>query len=222
MNMNIVKRIYTFLSACRGEHGRGIPSGKFQSHHALFPIAAVVASLLAMPAANGATDNTDPQESKTMQQEIDELLAEHPDAVQLNRHAISWNNGKVVLDLARSRKSNKKTYSPQIAGAGSGRVYGCPKGWFCFYEHYNFNGRRLQFSDCDTNGETQYLTKYGFGNQASSFVVNGDVDRIEVFDGNYHKIWEMYSRSLSSGIGPKRNDKAIRFTCYSEFDQGFA
>jgi hypothetical protein len=65
--------------------------------------------------------------------------------------------------------------SPAQASNDPFAVNGCPSGWFCFYKDINFNGRRLQVSDCSLDGVTQYLTTYGFGNQISSWVVNDTI-----------------------------------------------
>ena len=65
-----------------------------------------------------------------------------------------------------------------VAGSGPQRsVRGerCPSGWFCFYKDINLKGRKLQCSDCSSDGVTQYLTTYGFGNQSSSRVVNDSI-----------------------------------------------
>lgn len=153
-----------------------------------------------------------------LQLEIEELLVQHPTAFQISDHEIAWNDGTVVLSLPVPEGEGAK-----IEAAAT--VEGCPSGWFCFYQHINFNrgqsGRRLQFSDCASAGVTQFLTDYGFQNQTSSWVVNKSLNFVNVNDfdpspgfPNGRNWWNSPGNSRSSWVGDAANDRVDWFICY--------
>ena len=99
----------------------------------------------------------------------DLYLAIATTSIAVSRRCLRNANGTVVLTIP------SEPPSPARASKDPFAVNGCPSGWFCFYKDINFNGRKLQFSDCRLDGVTQYLTTYGFGNQTSSWVVNDTI-----------------------------------------------
>ncbi|MFF3401494.1 peptidase inhibitor family I36 protein [Streptomyces sp. NPDC002659] len=96
-----------------------------------------------------------------------------------------WQGGKACVVLTRTdvrcyasyaeanAASPANSHSSQTHAATPNRVLGtanCPSGWVCIYEHSNFDGRRLQFSD-------EYwmsLAPYGFERMTSSWHNNQD------------------------------------------------
>src|SRR5262249_3953086 len=108
------------------------------------------------------------------QAQIDQILRDYPGGEQISDNEIAWDEGSVVLAL--------RTLHPQVCFPWSGCVHGCPPGRYCFYEHWNFGGRRLQFSDCSRGGTTQFLSDYGFENRTSSWVVNRSLNFVNVND----------------------------------------
>jgi len=141
------------------------------------------------------------------QMQIDQILRDYPGGERLSDNEVAWNEGSVVLVLP--------TLQAQTCYPWSGCVHGCPPGWYCFYEHWEFGGRRLQFSDCSPGGTTQSLRDYGFENQTSSWVVNRSLNFVNVNDseggGN---LWNADSHSVSTWVGPEANDRADWFICY--------
>jgi hypothetical protein len=159
-----------------------------------------------------------------LEAEIEALLREHPDATRYDERSISWDDGKVVLVLPDPRTSEG---SPRDVGTGpesvanasealtAGQAHGCPSGWYCVYEHANWDasGRRLQFSDCTRND----LSNYGFRDKTSSWVNNGQ-RKLAVWNaGNALRsdaiLWRMEAQSISSWVGSAANDKADFFSC---------
>jgi len=156
--------------------------------------------------------------------EIAEVLRAHPQGLQIAENKVAFDNGKVVLTFPDG--------SGESAGAGDtspdpnvlsffDSVHGCPRGWFCFYEHDKFKGRMLQFQDCSSVGTTQSFANYGFANQTTSWVVNASVDYLEVDNVTVAKrgfgvteLWHEESYSSSSNVGTANNDKADSFTCW--------
>jgi Peptidase inhibitor family I36 len=147
--------------------------------------------------------------------EIAQVLSDHPGGVLINENQIAWDDGKVVLTIPNGRQPQPEEEQQNLLGS----VYGCPSGWFCFYEHINFNtgtsGRRLQFSLCSTGGVAQYLRDYGFENKTSSWVVNRSLNFVNVNDfGTGSNLWNGRAYSRSSWVGSTANDKADWFICY--------
>lgn len=151
--------------------------------------------------------------ARALQAEVDAIVARSPGARQISENEVSWDDGAVVLTIPSPSK-------PEVKAMGS--VHGCPSGYFCFYEHEKFGGRKLQFRDCSRGGVTQYLTTYGFENMTTSWVVNRSVNFINVNDWDaspgYPKgrnLWDAGSNSVSTNVGAANNDKADWFICYS-------
>jgi peptidase inhibitor family I36 len=95
----------------------------------------------------------------------------------------------------------------------SARVGGCPAGWYCFYEHADDKGRRLQWGDqYDHNVD---FSGYGMRDKISSWV-NGGGRRIYVYNrrpiiGGEALLWVEYPHASSKYVGNSNNDKADWF-----------
>lgn len=151
--------------------------------------------------------------ARDVQAEVDAIVARSPGARQISENEVTWNDGEVVLTIPSPSR-------PEVEAMGS--VHGCPSGYFCFYEHEKFGGRKLQFRDCSRGGVTQYLTTYGFENMTTSWVVNRSVNFINVNDWDPspgyptgRNLWNASSNSVSTNVGAANNDKADWFICYS-------
>ena len=108
---------------------------------------------------------------------------------------VIYYNGAVVLELAPSTEQVN-----QLSGTP------CPSGWFCLFEHRDWRGRMLKFRD---PYYWQYLSNWGFANQASSWhnrLVGRDVLVVDLRTGVL--LWCADSGSKSSFVGWSRNDKA--------------
>jgi hypothetical protein len=140
-----------------------------------------------------------------------ELLLDSPGAVQIQSDAVAWEDGNVVLHIPAA----------QDGLVDKASWHGCPEGWFCFYQHDQFRGRRLQFRDCPSGGKSQWLRNYGFHNQTTSWVVNRSLSFVNVNDDDYtpqwpngRNLWNADAWSSSSNVGNDANDKADWFICY--------
>lgn len=118
-------------------------------------------------------------------------------------------NGNVALyDTSSRLTSDARGWSRGCRIAG-GNASTCPPSWFCFYEHEQFNGRRVQFRDCGV----QNLTDFGFDRQASSWV-NSTSSPVDVYgapDGGGERLWHEEPLSSSSYVGVQSNDRASSF-----------
>ncbi len=130
---------------------------------------------------------------------------------------VFYNNGKVALrfDLARVARRQGRP-APALPDANSFRVYNGVRiwnvcslttGWYCFFEHATFGGRRLRFQD---SGYFQYLSDYGFANKTTSWVNNRNQD-VRVWDNSIGLLWCSDSHSVSTNVGSARNDRADYF-----------
>ncbi len=146
------------------------------------------------------------------------FLVEHSDATQVSDFEVAWNDGAVVMGWP---DGTGKTPASQAAnrdkGSQEGEVgtldfAGCPGGtftrnYYCFYEHSNYGGRRLQFADC---GYLQSLNNYGFFAQASSWV-NLTRNTVYVYDQYGASLWVEQPGAKSSYVGNFANDRASYF-----------
>jgi hypothetical protein len=140
--------------------------------------------------------------------EVAEVLKLHG-GVQISENQVAWDDGKVVLTIPDEAH-------PENDREARASWHGCPKGWYCFYQHQNWGGRKLQFSDCPSGGKSQWLTDYGFGNQTTSWVVNRNLNFVNVNDedNNGWNLWNEDGNSASSNVGAADNDQADWFICY--------
>ncbi len=161
------------------------------------------------PDPNGTPVDVTPWKGAT-RPELAEVLSAHPAGVQINANQIAWDNGKVVLNIPDEAHPENQEAQARAT------VHGCPRGWFCFYQHENFGGRRLQFSDCSSGGVAQYLRNYGFENQTTSWVANKSLSDVNVNDSdtNGFNLWDEDGNSQSSNVGARANDQADWFICY--------
>jgi hypothetical protein len=152
---------------------------------------AAIGALIAAGAGPAAAAPT----ASSLQQQIDEQLRLAPGGTQTSANQIAWRNGTVVMTF------------PQ-GGVGTFAASDCPAGWFCFWQHSNFEGRRLQFSDCGQ----QDLVTYGFRNQTSSWR-NRTSSVIAVWQEDVidDLLWTEPAQSQSSYVGAADNDRADYF-----------
>lgn len=140
--------------------------------------------------------------------------------VQIGADEVAFQSGAVVMDLGCAEALNAAVEAADFAGK---TVEGCPSGWYCFYEHFDFNehnkGRKLQFRDCANYGLTQSLRNYGFHDATSSWVNNKGGAYVTVWDnhnwpdaGETH-LWTEDPHSRSSWVGWTVNDRADFFEC---------
>jgi len=181
-----------------------------------------VATLLTLPGCLSGDDvasNGVAGEASSVEDQMQKLLEEFPEATRIDDHSIGWDHGKVVLVLPADNAgeaSAEDRGSEPSAVAGSSAVlavvHGCPSGWYCVYENSNWGGRRLQFSDCTRND----LSDFGFRDKTSSWVNNGS-HRVQVKNDLTALpdpvLWTMSPGSSSSYVGDANNDKADYFQC---------
>jgi hypothetical protein len=178
---------------------------------------AVFAALVALSVVATSPAQAAPKGS-SVQSQIDAFLVEHSDATQVSDFEVAWNDGAVVMGWP---DGTGKTPASQAAnrdkGSQEGEVgtldfAGCPGGtftrnYYCFYEHSNYGGRRLQFADC---GYLQSLNNYGFFAQASSWV-NLTRNTVYVYDQYGASLWVEQPGAKSSYVGNFANDRASYF-----------
>lgn len=132
----------------------------------------------------------------TLQESIDEVLANTEGGTQISPYEISWEGGAVIMSFPRpgeekapdssptARKLQAKLAGePQMGTNGAewaewvaGDHEGCPtevfgNDWYCFYQYENYGGRRLQWNA--THEKPVYFSKYDFVNRTSSWVNGG-------------------------------------------------
>ncbi|WP_131787497.1 peptidase inhibitor family I36 protein [Protofrankia symbiont of Coriaria ruscifolia] len=140
--------------------------------------------------------------------------------MQISPNEIAWDGGKVVMVFPWDGEKAAPTSSTAALGGpiSTSDIYGCPTQYFgadyyCFYEHIDWGGRRLQFKDYPQNIN---FSNYGFDNETSSWV-NGGAGTINVYDQPYVGtpfLWTEVPHFLSSWVGDANNDRAESFSAY--------
>ncbi|SQD99529.1 conserved exported hypothetical protein [Parafrankia sp. Ea1.12] len=140
-----------------------------------------------------------------------------PGGVKISPNEISWDDGKVVMVFPQDGETAAPASSSAVldGGVSTQAIQGCPTqylgaDYYCFYEHGNYGGRRLQFKD---HPQFVLFSTYAFNNQASSWV-NGGAAYITVYDGdagNSPVLWGMPAHTQSSLVAAANNDRATSF-----------
>lgn len=155
-----------------------------------------VATGLALFAGAGAANAAPTPGQATVQQQIDGILAKHPDAVKSGKSTVSWDHGAVTLRLA-----------------GASGLESCGSGQFCLWQDFDFGGRMLSWKvslNCQT---VINLPDYGFNDQASSWANNSDhiIDVYNDVNRGGGVIWTELKQTNSSSVGT--NDQASSLFC---------
>lgn len=156
--------------------------------------------------ASAGTSGVQGAAGPAVQAQVDGVLAKSPGGTQISGNQVAWNDGKVVLTIPLPGEANARTASDPASTQGTAN---CPYTWTCLYEHANFDGRRLQFSDC---GPVQDLGAYGFSDMATSWHNNQTRNtRTWVYNwtGSWTQLWvEGGAPASSTNVGAGNNDKA--------------
>jgi hypothetical protein len=198
-------------------------------------VASLFAGLIAQPASaapvramtaaqlQAQADNA----TEPLQRRIDAQLQLAPHGRQISANEVAWNGGKVIMSFPLDGQRVAPNSSPaalKLMAAATPQsaarkpvkirpqdIEGCPTvtfgaDWFCLYADINWGGRRLQWSTSCID----YLSNYGFENEASSWV-NGGALYINVNDPS-QRIWLENPHTKSSWVGSANNDRATWFT----------
>ncbi|WLQ45628.1 peptidase inhibitor family I36 protein (plasmid) [Streptomyces laculatispora] len=201
-----------------------------------FRMLAIVGSLILglSPAASANAEGETP-----LQQEIDQVLANTEGGVQISQNEIAWDGGDAIMSFPLPGETQAPVSSPaaqrlqaKAAGKPAGTVEpastpgdvtilgstdSCPtqvfgNDWYCFYQHPNYGGHRLQWNA--THKSPVYFSKYDFANETSSWVNNG-AKKIRVFDdywvNNPTELWNEYGHDSSTFVGSYWGDRADYF-----------
>ncbi len=166
------------------------------------------ASTSAQPAfaAQAARAGLDKAEAAGLQRQVDAQLAAVPGGEQTGLNEISWRGGKAVMTFPLPGEKKARAVGEAFAPAGSPN---CSYLWTCLYEHANFDGRRLTWSDCDFVN----LADWGFNDQTTSWHNNqSSGTQTTVYNWNgvnaWVVLWTSTAPSSSSNVGSANNDKA--------------
>ncbi|MEO3976130.1 peptidase inhibitor family I36 protein [Streptomyces sp. CAU 1734] len=77
--------------------------------------------------------------------------------------------------LAKKHKANLR---PEVRNSRAAAAASCAYGWVCLYEHSNYTGRKLQWSQSGTKN----LSDWNFRDQASAGCVNKQIGGALVYD----------------------------------------
>lgn len=159
--------------------------------------ALLLGSVVTAPAAAAPTLETSAAPS------IDQVVAAHPQAEQVDSRTVEFDGGAVVL-VYPSTDDDGLTMRAARSSAS------CPSGWFCLYDGAGWSGRMLQFRDC---GVTQSLHTYGFARSASSWA-NKRTRSVYVYSGG-STIWAAYAGQSAYSVDAADNDRAdaVRLGC---------
>lgn len=93
-------------------------------------------------------------------------------------------------------------------------IIACSPGYTCLYEHDNFRGRRLQWSDPGTRVN---LPDYGFNDQMSSWINNNSRDARWFYNHNSSGTTRCMQPNTSvTWVGEPDNDEASSLAIYTD------
>jgi FtsP/CotA-like multicopper oxidase with cupredoxin domain len=169
----------------------------------LYGLAALAVAAGAATAAAPTASAAGTKGDAALQGTIDSYVQAYG-GVQISANQIAWRNGTVVLTFPVAGSKVAQAPGERATTLGTAN---CPRSWSCLYADANFGGRRLQFSDC----QSEYLPDWGFRDQTSSWHNNqtgGAVSIVYNYVGSTpQEIWRAPVGS-STYVGDGNNDKA--------------
>ncbi|WP_257002254.1 peptidase inhibitor family I36 protein [Streptomyces sp. WZ.A104] len=139
-----------------------------------------------------------------LQKQIDEQMAITPGGKQIGVNQVSWRDGKAIMTFPLPGEKQARAVGESVGTLGTAN---CSYLWTCLYEHSNFDGRRLTWSDCAFHD----LSTWGFNDKTSSWHNNqsrGTVTRVYNWTGSWTQLWASSAPAQSSYVGSSNNDKA--------------
>ncbi|UJW30101.1 peptidase inhibitor family I36 protein [Saccharothrix sp. AJ9571] len=122
-------------------------------------VVAAVGAFLLMAAGGAQASAT----GMSLQAEITQALEQTPGGVQISPNQVAWQNGKVVLTIPLSGEKFARAAAEPVSALGTKN---CPYTWVCLYDGKDFEGRRLQFSECN---EFNDLSSWDFNDKMTSW-----------------------------------------------------
>lgn len=140
-----------------------------------------------------------------LQRRIDEQMERTPGGEQTGVNQIAWRGGKAVMTFPLPGEKKARAVDETLGPLGTPN---CSYLWTCLYEHSNFDGRRLTWSDCNFEN----LANWGFNDQTTSWHNNQSRGtRTHVYNwtgSSWALLWTSTAPSSSSYVGSANNDKA--------------
>ncbi|MFJ6798223.1 hypothetical protein [Streptomyces sp. NPDC091268] len=159
------------------------------------------ASLQAQAARAGLSGS----EAAELGARIDRQLALVPGGKRIGLNQAAWRGGKAVMTWPLPGEAKARAVDEPSVALGSPN---CAYGWTCLYEHANFDGRRLTWSDC----AFENLADWGFSDKTTSWHNNqsgGAVTSVFNWTGsNWEQLWSSAAPASSSYVGSGANDRA--------------
>lgn len=144
-------------------------------------------------------------EVSKLQGQIDKQMAMTPGGKQIGVNQVSWRDGKVVMTFPLPGEKKARAVNEPLGALGTPN---CSYLWTCLYEHANFDGRRLTWSDCNFEN----LADWGFNDKTTSWHNNqsrGTQTHVYNWTGSsWALLWTSTAPSSSSNVGAANNDKA--------------
>lgn len=176
---------------------------------------------------DASQENSNSASNDAVQSQIDRVLSESAGGTQTGAREVSFEGGDLVLEMQDPEPKGEDASNPLKAesddpteekvDASTLYYQRCPIGWYCFYEHINYNrstgGWMLRYRGCNRSGLTGVFPAW-FRNKTSSWVNYSGVRYVAVKDGNT-VIWTEPGYRASPWVGQRNNDRADKFTCYS-------
>jgi hypothetical protein len=140
-----------------------------------------------------------------LQRQIDKQMAKTPGGKQIGVNQVAWRGGKAVMTFPLPGEKQARAVNEPLGTLGTAN---CSYLWTCLYEHSNFDGRRLTWSDCNFEN----LANWGFNDQTTSWHNNqsrGTQTHVYNWTGSsWAQLWVSTAPSSSSNVGSANNDKA--------------
>jgi hypothetical protein len=166
----------------------------------LAALMAIAVAGLVMVGGNGVAAAASPA-LHTTQEEINAILAEHPDAVQTGKDTVTFSNG-IVRKVGITSEEQ------------------CPGDTICLWDDQNFTGQMdIVYSYVCDYGLVQNLKDTGFNDRASSWK-NNTTRRVATTYFDYDAgglLWRMFPQQKGPTLPAEFNDEASAVTCTNLF-----
>lgn len=192
-----------------------------------------------VPASSfGNSLGLDEQQSAELQVQINQTLAATSGGSQVSQYEIAWDGGAVQMAFpapgtevpppssvaALALPNAAKAVKPDPDTGEIGAVNDCVGGWYCFWDHADYEGRRLQWSYRYCNNEfpnkAPYInfTDYDFNDRTSSWrnksIQSAAPAYVYVYDhvnAGGTLLWTEDTSGRSNYVGDQDNDRASSF-----------
>ncbi len=166
-------------------------------HHprTLLTVVLALVPLVTPAEASAATPSITP-----MQEQVEDVIDEHG-GVQTGWNEVTWDDGAIILTIAREDSIKAGTISARAATASAARD-NCAAGKYCAYGKAGYGGNKLTYSSCPATH-----TSFSIIGSPRSIKNNRTSGTVKAYNGSTLK------NTLTAGKGNSNTSGITKITC---------